>query len=60
MLRQLAQFGHDDVTQFQSFGLTLLGDALRQQQTETVQIDWRPPKEVNLSPRILEILSKLE
>ena len=25
MLRQLAQFGHDDVTQFQSFGLTLLG-----------------------------------
>ena len=43
-----------------NIGLTLLGDALRQQQTETVQIDWRPPKEVNLSPRILEILSKLE
>ena len=43
-----------------NIGLSLLGDALKQQEIETVQIDWRPPKDVNLDPRIQEILSKLE
>ena len=43
-----------------NIGLSLLGDALKQQEIETVQIDWRPPKDVNLTPRIQEILSKLE
>jgi hypothetical protein len=43
-----------------NIGLSLLGDALKQQEIETVQIDWRPPKDVNLAPRIQEILSKLE
>lgn len=41
-------------------GLTLFGDALKQQAIETVQVDWRPPEDVVLSPRIREILSKLE
>ena len=43
-----------------NIGLSLLGDALKQQEIETVQIDWRPPKDVNLTPRIQEILGKLE
>ena len=38
-----------------NIGLSLLGDALKQQEIETVQIE-----DVNLAPRIQEILSKLE
>ncbi len=43
-----------------NIGAKLLGEALKQQDVETIQLDWRPPKEVHLSPRIMEILRKLE
>lgn len=43
-----------------NIGATLLGDALRAQQVDVVEIDWRPPKPVQLSPRILKILEELE
>ena len=43
-----------------NIGLTLLEDALKQQDVDTVNISWRPPRQINLSPRILEILSKME
>lgn len=43
-----------------NIGVKLLGDALKEQKVDTVTIDWRPPKEVHLPPRIAEILSKLE
>ena len=43
-----------------NIGLTLLEDALKQQDVDTVNISWRPPRQVTLSPRILEILSKME
>ncbi len=43
-----------------NIGLTLLHDALIQQEADTVSIAWKPPRQVRLSPRILEILQKLE
>ena len=43
-----------------NIGLQLLYDALRQQEADTVSIAWRPPRQVKLSPRILEILKKME
>ena len=43
-----------------NIGLTLLYDALTQQETDTVSIAWKPPRQVKLPPRILEILQKLE
>ena len=43
-----------------NIGLSLLEQALNQQDVDTVNIAWRPPRQVNLSPRILEILSKME
>ena len=42
-----------------NIGARLLGEALKQQDADTVMLDWRPPKEVHLSPRIREILGKL-
>ncbi len=43
-----------------NIGLTLLGDALLQQETDAVSIAWRPPRKVSLSPRIAEILRKMD
>lgn len=43
-----------------NLGLDLLGEGLNQQETDTVVISWRPPRQVKLSPRVAEILSKIE
>lgn len=43
-----------------NIGAKLLGEALKQQDTDTVLLDWRPPKQVVLSPRIKEILDKID
>lgn len=43
-----------------NIGVELLGDALKQQEVDSLQLRWHPPKEVHLSARILEILSKME
>lgn len=43
-----------------NIGARLLGEALEQQETDVVILNWRPPVEVHLSPRILEILEKME
>ena len=43
-----------------NIGAGLLGEALKQQKVDTIMLDWRPPKQVILSDRIREILSKLE
>ena len=43
-----------------NIGLELLGQALQEQQVDTAVISWRPPRQVSLSPRILEILSQIE
>lgn len=42
-----------------NIGAKLLGEALKQQEVDTVQLDWRPPRKVQLSERIKEILEKL-
>ena len=43
-----------------NIGLELLCKGLRDQEVDTVSIAWRPPKEVHLSPRIREILNKID
>ncbi len=43
-----------------NIGAEMLGEALRQQEVDTVMLDWRPPKQVVLPDRIREILDKLE
>ena len=43
-----------------NIGASLLGEALREQEVDTVMLDWRPPKQVILPDRIREILEKLE
>ena len=43
-----------------NIGLELLGQALKDQQVDTVVISWKPPRQVHLSPRIQEILDQIE
>lgn len=43
-----------------NIGLELLGQALREQQVDTAVINWRPPRQISLSPRIMEILSQID
>ena len=38
----------------------LLCDALLQQDTDAVSIAWRPPKKVDFSPRVAQILRKMD
>ncbi|MBQ7182411.1 MAG: hypothetical protein IJR97_00355 [Clostridia bacterium] len=42
-----------------NIGADLLGEALKQQEVDTVMLDWRPPRQVVLPERIKEILDKL-
>ena len=43
-----------------NIGAELLGEALKAQGIDVIQLGWKPPKAVCLNPRILEILSKME
>ncbi len=43
-----------------NIGARLLGEALQQQEVDTIHLNWHPPKEVHLSPEILKILDKME
>ena len=43
-----------------NIGARLLGEALQQQKTDVVMLNWHPPKEVKLSPEILKIQKKME
>lgn len=43
-----------------NIGARLLGEALRQQEVDTIHLNWRPPKQVHLSPEIKKILDKME
>lgn len=43
-----------------NIGARLLGEALEQQETDVIILNWRPPVEVHLSDRIKEILDKME
>lgn len=43
-----------------NIGAHLLGEALRQQEADVINLSWHPPRKVNLSEDILAILEKME
>ena len=42
-----------------NIGASLFADALEQQNTEVTQLDWRPPKQLNIDPAVLKVLDKI-
>lgn len=43
-----------------NIGTRLLGEALEQQKTNIIYLNWRPPREVQLSAEVLRILERME